>query len=56
MSIQLEPYNADFYFNRGVSRKSLNVNLVALKDFSKAISLNPLVHKFYMNRALLKII
>jgi len=49
--IRLEPYNGDFYLERGVCKAKLSLFNDALIDFSKAISMNGNSSVYYLERA-----
>ena len=50
--IQLNPENADIYYERGICKINLEKNTEAIPDFDKAIALNSSVGIYYYGRAI----
>ena len=52
-AIEINPYDADAYNNRGNARKNLGDKEGAIADYNKAIEINPYDAAAYGNRGLL---
>ena len=53
-AIELDPDDADAYYNRGVAKKKLKDYYGAINDYSKAIELKPDYADAYVNRGISK--
>ncbi|PSB03729.1 cag pathogenicity island protein Cag7, partial [filamentous cyanobacterium Phorm 46] len=53
-AIQLNPYNAIAYVNRGLAKYALGRNQEAITDYDRAIKLDPNYANAYKNRGIAK--
>ena len=53
-AIQLNPYNAKAYYNRGNAKSALGKNQEAIADYDRAIKLDSNFADAYYNRGLAK--
>lgn len=54
-SLQLEPFNPDTYYNRGVAYYNLGQQQQSLQDFTTALKLNPQMAEAHGNRGELRL-